>query len=108
MNMAVCLTNGIFETGSYGVLSKSQNPSVLGQGGPSKGQLILKQNCRAVTSPKKRFLGEVMARNFCLLTLSTQSSNPSWAWHHPFSTNNYPPFRHIAKSQTNRFIEKSY
>ena len=45
MNMAVCLTNGIFETGSYGVPSKSHNPIVLGQGGPSKGQLISKQNC---------------------------------------------------------------
>jgi hypothetical protein len=33
-----------------------------------KGQLISKQNCRAVTSPKKGmfiFLGEVMARQFC-------------------------------------------
>ena len=38
MNMAVCLTNGIFETGSYGVPSKSQNPTVLGQGGLSSTQ----------------------------------------------------------------------
>ena len=40
-----------------------------------KGQLILKQNCRAITSPKKRailswvrffhFLGEVTARQLC-------------------------------------------
>ena len=29
------LTDGIFETGAYGVTSKSQNPTVLGQGGPS-------------------------------------------------------------------------
>lgn len=29
------LTDGIFETGAYGVPSKSQNPTVLGQGGPS-------------------------------------------------------------------------
>ena len=49
MNMAVCLTNGIFETGSYGVPSKSHNPIVLGQ-----GQLISKQNCWAVISPKQR------------------------------------------------------
>ena len=61
------LTDGIFETGAYGVTSKSQNPTVLGQGGPS----------------------------------STQCSNPSWAWrwHHPFGTNNYPPFRHSTKNQ---------
>ena len=54
------LTDGIFEIGAYGVPSKSQNPTVLGQSGPS----------------------------------STQCSNPSWAycWHHPFGTNNYPPF----------------
>ena len=29
------LTDGIFETGAYGVPSKSQNPTILGQGGPS-------------------------------------------------------------------------
>ena len=29
------LTDGIFETGAYGVTSESQNPTVLGQGGPS-------------------------------------------------------------------------
>ena len=29
----VLLTDGIFETGEYGVPSKSQNPTVLGQGG---------------------------------------------------------------------------
>ena len=29
------LADGIFETGAYGVPSKSQNPTVLGQGGPS-------------------------------------------------------------------------
>ena len=29
------LTDGIFETGAYGVPSKSQNPTVLDQGGPS-------------------------------------------------------------------------
>ena len=56
------LTDGIFKTGAYGVPSKSQNPTIFGQGGPS----------------------------------STQCSNPSWAWcwHHPFGTNNYPPFWH--------------
>ena len=27
-------SDGIFETGAYGVPSKSQNPTVLGQGGP--------------------------------------------------------------------------
>ena len=32
------LTDGIFETGAYGVSSKSQNPTVLGQGGPSSTQ----------------------------------------------------------------------
>ena len=32
------LTDGIFETGAYGVPSKSQNPTVLGQGGPSSIQ----------------------------------------------------------------------
>ena len=59
-NMNLLLTDSIFENGAYGVPSKSQNPTVLGQGGPS----------------------------------STQCSNPSWAcrWHHPFGTNNYPPF----------------
>ena len=29
------LTDGIFETGAYGVPSKSQNPTLLNQGGPS-------------------------------------------------------------------------
>ena len=29
------LTDGIFETGAYGVPSKSQNPTILGQSGPS-------------------------------------------------------------------------
>ena len=29
---------GIFETGAYGVPSKSQNPTVLGQRGPSSTQ----------------------------------------------------------------------
>ena len=32
------LTDGIFETGAYGVPSKSQNSTVLGQGGPSSTQ----------------------------------------------------------------------
>ena len=61
------LTDGILETGAYGVPSKSQNPTILGQGGPS----------------------------------STQCSNNSWAcrWHHPFGTNNYPPFRHSTQNQ---------
>ena len=52
MNMAVCLKNGIFETGLYRVPSTSHNPIVLGEGGSSNGQLILKQNCWAVISPK--------------------------------------------------------
>ena len=30
-NITVPLTDGIFETGAYGVPSKSQNPTVLGQ-----------------------------------------------------------------------------
>ena len=34
----VPLTDGIFETGEYGVPSKSQTPPVLGQGGPSSTQ----------------------------------------------------------------------
>ena len=34
-------TDGIFETGAYGVPSKSQNPTVLGQGGLSGGQMKL-------------------------------------------------------------------
>ena len=32
------LTDRIFETGAYGVPSKSQNPTVLDQGGPSSTQ----------------------------------------------------------------------
>ena len=32
------LTDGIFETGAYGVASKSQNKTALGQGGPSSTQ----------------------------------------------------------------------
>ena len=32
------LTDGIFETGAYDVPSKSQNPSILGQVGPSSTQ----------------------------------------------------------------------
>ena len=35
---APILTDGIFETGAYGVPSKSQNPTILGQGGPSSTQ----------------------------------------------------------------------
>ena len=30
----VILTDTNFETGAYGVTSKSQNPTILGQGGP--------------------------------------------------------------------------
>ena len=33
------LTDDIFETGAYGVPSKSQNPTVLGEGDPSSTQL---------------------------------------------------------------------
>ena len=36
--MKAPLTDGIFETGVYGVPSKSQNPTVLGQGVPSSTQ----------------------------------------------------------------------
>ena len=36
--LANALTDVIFETGAYGVPSKLRNPTVLGQGGPSKGQ----------------------------------------------------------------------
>ena len=32
---SLALTDGIFETGAYRVSSKSQKPTVLGQGGPS-------------------------------------------------------------------------
>ena len=32
------LADGIFETGAEGVPSKSQNPAILGQGGPSSTQ----------------------------------------------------------------------
>ena len=61
------LSDSIVETGAYGVPSKSQNPTVLGQGGPC----------------------------------STQCSKTSWAcrWHHPFGTNNYPPFWHSTQNQ---------
>ena len=38
MNIMEALTDGIFETGTLGVLSKSQNPTILGQGGPSSTQ----------------------------------------------------------------------
>ena len=34
----MALTDGIFETGAYGVPSKSQNSTILGQGGPSSTQ----------------------------------------------------------------------
>ena len=37
--MILHLTDGIFETVAYGVPSKSQNPTVLGQGGSSSTQL---------------------------------------------------------------------
>ena len=65
--LLLTLTDDIFETGAYRVPSKSQNSTVLGQGGLS----------------------------------STQCSNPSRAcrWHHPFGTNNYPPFRHSTQNQ---------
>ena len=36
--MVIALTGGIFETGANGVPSKSQNPTILGQGGPSSTQ----------------------------------------------------------------------
>ena len=38
LNIQDILTDGIFETGAYGVPSKSQNPTVLGQGSPSSTQ----------------------------------------------------------------------
>ena len=38
LNIQDILTDGIFETGAYGVPSKSQNPTVLGQDGPSSTQ----------------------------------------------------------------------
>ena len=38
MEVTLILTDGIFETGAYGVPSKSQNPIVLGQGGSSTTQ----------------------------------------------------------------------
>jgi hypothetical protein len=31
----IALTDGVFETGAYGVPSELQNPTILGQGGPS-------------------------------------------------------------------------
>ena len=34
------LSDGIFETGAYGVPSISQNPTVLGQGSPSSAQCL--------------------------------------------------------------------
>ena len=37
-NLPKYLTDGIFETGAYRLPSKSQNPTVLGQGGPSSTQ----------------------------------------------------------------------
>ena len=39
---SVALKDGIFETGVYRVPSKSQNPTVLGQGGPSSTQSVFK------------------------------------------------------------------
>ena len=62
--LSIYLTDDIFETGAYGVPSKSQNPTILGQGCPS----------------------------------CAQCSNHS-RWHHPFDTNNYPPFRHSTQNQ---------
>ena len=38
--LPVALTDGIFETGAYGVPSKSQNSTILGQGGPSSTQCL--------------------------------------------------------------------
>ena len=38
MEVTLILTDGIFETGAYGVPSKSQKLTVLGQGGPSSTQ----------------------------------------------------------------------
>ena len=38
MKCKLTLTDGIFETGAYGVPSKSQNPTVSGQDGPSSTQ----------------------------------------------------------------------
>jgi hypothetical protein len=38
LSFHLILTDGIFETGAYGVPSKSQNPTILGQGGPSSTQ----------------------------------------------------------------------
>ena len=36
--MPLTLTDGIFETGAYGVPSKSQNQTILGQDGPFSTQ----------------------------------------------------------------------
>ena len=44
------LTDGIFETGAYGVSSKSQNPTFLGQGGPSRTQSVFK--CTTMLHPR--------------------------------------------------------
>ena len=49
------LTDGIFETGAYGVPSKSQNSTVLCQGGPSSttlptAEIISGKNARAWVS----------------------------------------------------------
>ena len=38
MDHTISLTDTIFETGAYGVPSKSQNPTVLGQGGLPSNQ----------------------------------------------------------------------
>ena len=38
MNIVEVLTDGIFEIGAYRVLTKSQTPTILGQGGPSSTQ----------------------------------------------------------------------
>ena len=38
MDHTIYLTDTIFETGAYGVPSKSQNPTVLGQGGLPSNQ----------------------------------------------------------------------
>ena len=38
LGLDMSFTDGIFENGAYGVPRKSQNPSILGQGGPSSTQ----------------------------------------------------------------------
>ena len=95
------LTDGIFETGAYGVPSKLQNPIVLGQGGPSSTQCSNPNwacHCKEVRFASFLF-GEFTSMTVINPPERKLAKRTSVHWCHLFGTNNYPPFRHTTQNQ---------